>query len=383
MMADMTALLTDYTLQSVIIGAVLLGLVSGVLGCFAVLRHQGLLGDTMSHAALPGVCLGFLIAGTRDIGIIMAGALFTGTLAALVILLLTRMSRLKTDAALGIVLSIFFAFGVVLLTYIQGQNNAAQGGLDAFLFGQAAAILRSDLWLMGGITAVALGLVAMLWKAFKLVSFDPEFAASLGFPVLVLDGVLTVMIALAVVVGLQMVGVVLMAAMVIAPAVAARQWTSRLETMVVLSAVIGMFGGVSGAVLSALKPGLATGPLIILSVSAVVVVSLALAPRRGMLWEAVSLWRGRRRLRYQHVLTTLYRLAVHHADPDYSSEQGMLDTYHGLGTRSALRKLQAKGQVEWRAVATGEPGPSHRWVLTPAGIREAERILDALGQEER
>ncbi len=382
-MADMTALLTDYTLQSVIIGAVLLGLVSGVLGCFAVLRHQGLLGDTMSHAALPGVCLGFLIAGTRDIGIIMAGALFTGTLAALVILLLTRMSRLKTDAALGIVLSIFFAFGVVLLTYIQGQNNAAQGGLDAFLFGQAAAILRSDLWLMGGITAVALGLVAMLWKAFKLVSFDPEFAASLGFPVLVLDGVLTVMIALAVVVGLQMVGVVLMAAMVIAPAVAARQWTSRLETMVVLSAVIGMFGGVSGAVLSALKPGLATGPLIILSVSAVVVVSLALAPRRGMLWEAVSLWRGRRRLRYQHVLTTLYRLAVHHADPDYSSEQGMLDTYHGLGTRSALRKLQAKGQVEWRAVATGEPGPSHRWVLTPAGIREAERILDALGQEER
>lgn len=383
MMADIVVLLTDYTLQSVIIGAVLLGVVSGVLGCFAVLRHQSLLGDTMSHAALPGVCLGFMIAGTRDIGIIMAGALFTGTLAALVILLLTRMSRLKTDAALGIALSVFFAFGVVLLTYIQGKNNAAQGGLDAFLFGQAAAILRSDLWLMGGVTVVALGLVAVLWKEFKLVSFDPEFASSLGFPVLWLEVALTVMIALAVVVGLQMVGVVLMAAMVIAPAVAARQWTRRLETMVVLSALIGMFGGVSGSVLSSLKPGLATGPLIILSVSAIVVVSLALAPHRGMLWESVSLWRGRRRLRYQHVLTTLYRLAAHHADPDYSSEQGMLDTYHGLGTRSALRKLEARGQVEWRAATVDEPGPSHRWVLTPAGIRAAERILDALGREGR
>lgn len=383
MMAEMVALLTDYTLQSVVIGAVLLGLVSGVLGCFAVLRHQSLLGDTMSHAALPGVCLGFMIMGSRHIGAIMGGALVTGAVAALVMLLLTRMSRLKTDAALGIALSVFFAIGVVLLTHIQSQNNAAQGGLDAFLFGQAAAILRSDLWLMGSITVVALGLVALLWKEFKLVSFDAGFAGSLGLPVLWLEVILTVMIALAVVVGLQMVGVVLMAAMVIAPAVAARQWTQRLESMVMLSALIGVVGGISGAVLSALKPGLATGPLIILSISVIVLISLAMAPRRGMLWEAVSLWRGRRRLRSQHVLTTLYRLAAHHDDPDYSPEQGMLDTYHGLGTRKVLYKLEDRGQVEWRAATSDEPGPSHRWVLTPAGIREAERILDELGGEGR
>ncbi|WFM70414.1 metal ABC transporter permease [Halomonas sp. CKK8] len=375
-------LLSDYTIQNVVAGAALLGLVSGVLGTFAVLRQQSLLGDTMSHAALPGVCLGFIIAGTREIGSILLGALATGALAALVMLLLTRMSRLKTDAGLGITLSVFFAMGVVLLTHIQGMNNASQGGIDAFLFGQAAATLRSDLWIMGGITAVALALVAALWKEFKLVSFDPEFATSLGMPVAWLEVLLTVMVALAVVVGLQMVGVVLMAAMIIAPAVAARQWSRRLEDMVLLAALIGVAGGIFGALLSALSRGLATGPLIILSVSGVVLVSLTLAPERGFLWEAIRRLRARRRLRHQQVLTTLYRLAVHHDDPVYRSEQGMLDTYHGLRTRAVLRQLMRRGLAEWQASPPGEPGPARRWVLTPAGIAEAERVLESLGRED-
>lgn len=378
---NLVALLSDYTIQNVVAGAALLGLISGVLGSFAVLRRQSLLGDTMSHAALPGVCLGFIIAGTREIGSILLGALATGALAALVMLLLTRMSRLKTDAGLGITLSVFFAMGVVLLTHIQGMNNASQGGLDSFLFGQAAATLRSDLWIMSGITAAALALVATLWKEFKLVSFDPEFAASLGLPVLWLEVLLTVMVALAVVVGLQMVGVVLMAAMVIAPAVAARQWSRRLEEMVILAALIGVAGGICGALLSALSRGLATGPLIILSVSGVVLISLALAPERGFLWEAVRRQRARRRLRYQQVLTTLYRLAAHHADPTYRSEQGMLDTYYGLRTQAVLRQLMRHGLVEWHTTPPDEPGPPRRWTLTSAGAAEAERVLDSLGRE--
>ncbi|NBB83887.1 MAG: iron chelate uptake ABC transporter family permease subunit, partial [Alphaproteobacteria bacterium] len=258
-------LLGDYTVRTVALGAALLGLVSGVLGCFAVLRRQSLLGDTLSHAALPGICLGFLIAGTREIASILAGALVTGVLAALLMLLLTKRSRLKTDAGLGIALSVFFAVGIVLLTHIQGTGNAAQGGLDSFLFGQAAALLRSDLWVMGGIAVVALGLVAAFWKEFKLVSFDPGYARSLGLPVVALEVLLTAMIALAVVIGLQMVGVVLMAAMVIAPAVAARQWVGTLERMVVLAAGVGIVSGVVGAVASALARGLATGPLIVLA----------------------------------------------------------------------------------------------------------------------
>lgn len=377
---SLNALLGDYTLQNVVMGAAMLGLVSGVLGCFAVLRKQSLLGDTLSHAALPGVCLGFIIAGGREMGSILAGALFTGSLAALVMLLLTRMSRLKTDAALGISLSVFFAIGVVLLTYIQGTGNASQGGLDAFLFGQAAATLRSDLWIMAGVSGVALVLVGGLWKEFKLVSFDAEFAATQGLPVTLLEALMTVMIALAVVVGLQMVGVVLMAAMVIAPAVAARQWANKLETMVMLSALFGIVGGVTGALISALGPGLATGPLIILSLSSVVLVSLLFAPHRGFVWEILKLQRDRRQLRHQRVLTTLYQLASHHADRHYRSEKRMVDAYLGTDSRRALERLTARGLITQQTPPSHEPGDHKRWVLTPEGCREAERIIDDLGR---
>ncbi|QKV17456.1 metal ABC transporter permease [Oricola thermophila] len=375
----MLEFLSDYTIRNVALGAALLGLISGVLGSFAVLRRQSLLGDTLSHAALPGVCLGFIVAGTRDLGYILGGALITGALAALFMLLLTRNSRLKTDAGLGISLSVFFALGVVLLTWIQSTGNAAQGGLDSFLFGQAAAILRSDLWIMGGITAAALAVVAAFWKEFKLVTFDPVFARTLGLPVLVLEIALTVMIALAVVVGLQMVGVVLMAAMVIAPAVAARQWSSRLEVMVLLSALIGMISGMAGAIVSALGRGLATGPLIVLAASAAVGFSLLFAPGRGIVWEMIRRARNRRSLRSQRVLTTLYRLAAHHGDSAYPSEQGMLDTYHGIATVSVMHRLQDRGLVQ---PVVHAPEPTPHWMLTPDGIAEAERILATLGKRE-
>lgn len=375
----MLALLGDYTIQNVVAGAALLGLISGVLGSFAVLRKQSLLGDTLSHAALPGICLGFLIAGSREIGAILTGALLTGALAALLVLVLTRNSRLKTDAALGIALSLFFALGVVLLTHIQAGGNAAQGGLESFLFGQAAAILRSDLWVMGGVTLVALALVALFWKEFKLVSFDPIFAATLGLPVLALEVVLTVMIALAVVVGLQMVGVVLMAAMIIAPAVAARQWSNRLETMVLLAAAIGIASGIFGALVSATARGLSTGPLIILAASACVMVSLAIAPGRGLIWEAIRRLDNRRQLRGKRVLAALYRLAAEHRDPGYPAEQGMIDAYFGIDTLPVLRRLQARGLV---APAQHEPEPTPHWVLTPMGVTQAESTLGLIDNGE-
>ncbi|TFG89383.1 MAG: metal ABC transporter permease [Hyphomicrobiales bacterium] len=363
--------LSDYTLQNVAVGAAILGVVSGVLGSFAVLRQQSLVGDALSHAALPGVCLGFMVAGTRDLGSIMAGALLTGGLAALTILALTRLSRLKTDAAIGISLSVFFALGVVLLTVIQGDGGANQAGLETFLFGQAAAILRSDLWVTGGIAAAALTVVLVLWKEFKLVTFDPTFARTLGLPVTVLEVALTVMVALAVVVGLQMVGVVLMAAMVIAPAVAARQWTRWLEHMVVLSALIGMVSGVMGAVISALGRGLPTGPLIVLAASAIVLISILFAPGRGVVWDALARARERRSLRGRQVLTTLLQLAREHGDPEYPAEQGMLDAYHRLGTRAVLDRLAARGLV---TAAAHMPGEGGHWILTPTGQAEAQRL---------
>jgi manganese/zinc/iron transport system permease protein len=263
----------------------------------------------------------------------------------------------------------------VLLTHVQGTGAAGQGGLDSFLFGQAAAMLGSDLWIMAGLTGVSVLLVAALWKEFKLVAFDPDFAATLGLPVAVLEAVLTAAIALAVVVGLQMVGVVLMAAMVIAPAAAARQWTKRLGPMVMLAAAFGTASGVAGALVSAAARGLATGPLIVLAASALVLASILLAPGRGVLWEILRRRRDRRALDESQVLVTLQALTARHDDPNYLSEQGMIDTYHGLATRGTLARLRARGLV--RAVRH-LPHEGLHWELTPEGRERALRIRSGL-----
>ncbi|MCC5992356.1 MAG: metal ABC transporter permease [Rhodobacteraceae bacterium] len=368
----MTALAGVFTggiVQTVLLGAALLGAISGMLGAFALLRRQSLIGDALAHAALPGICLGFLIAGGRELGSILAGAFFTGTLAALVMMLIIRSTRLKTDAALGIVLSVFFAVGVVLLTHLQGQGGAASVGLNSFLFGQAAAILRSDLWIMGGVGLVTLALVAGLWKEFKLVSFDPDFARASGLPVTALEGLLTIMVALAIVIGLQLVGVVLMVALLIAPAAAARQWTASLGAMVALSALIGAASGAGGALISAFGRGLATGPVVVLLATGAVVVSLLLAPGRGLVWQAWAARRARARIGDGRVLLTLHALARAHDDPRYKTEHGMLHAALGV-TPSAqhLARLEQRGLI--RAVSH-PPETTPHWELTSAGYREA------------
>ncbi|MEL6478334.1 MAG: metal ABC transporter permease [Pseudomonadota bacterium] len=373
-------LLGDYTLRNVAMGAAILGVVAGVLGCFALLRRQSLVGDTLSHAALPGICLGFLVSGSRALEPLLAGALISGGLAGALVLLLTRTTRLKTDAALGIALSLFFAFGIVLLTLIQGQAGAAQAGLESFLFGQAASILPRDLWVMGVVGLAALALLAIGWKEAKIASFDPVFAQTIGVPVLAIEAALTLLIAVAVVIGLQMVGVVLMAAMLIAPAAAARQWARRLETMALLSAAIGAGAGMFGALLSALAPGLATGPLIVLSASAVTLVSILIAPGRGLLWQTLKRRADRRRLPGRRVLETMMQLAEDHGDPTYPAERGMLDTYHGAATRTALADLAAEGLI---ARASHMPNEGEHWVLTPIGRAEAGALRSALWGRER
>ena len=371
-------LLQNSIVQTVALGAAILGVVSGVLGSFAVLRRQSLLGDALSHAALPGVCLGFLISGSRDMASILGGALFTGALAALALVVIARWTRLKSDAALGTVLSVFFAVGIVLLTVVQGRGNAAQAGLETFLFGQSAAMLQSDLWVMGGVMVVALTLVLALWKEFKLVAFDPDFARTAGQPVLALELALTIMLALAIVIGLQMVGVVLMVAMLIAPAAAARQWVTRLEAMVVVSALFGVLAGVTGAIISATGRGLATGPVIVLVASAIVIVSLLLAPARGLVWKGWRRWAQRRLLERQKVLLTLYGLGEAHADPAYPAERGMIDTFHGTASQAALVRLQAEGLV---TPVSHAPETTPHWQLTQHGRARARDALRRMNQE--
>lgn len=364
-------LLFDHTLQNALLGASLLGIVSGVIGSFALLRRQSLIGDTLAHAALPGICLGFLISGGRDLGPILFGAILSGGVAGLFVLGLVRATRLKMDAALGIALSLFFALGVVLLTHAQREAGAGQAGLERFLFGQAAAVLTGDLILLGSITSFALCLVGLFWKELKLVSFDPIYARTTGLPGLALETAMTLLVAVVVVIGLQMVGVVLMAAMVIAPAAAARQWARSLEQMVLIAAVFGLLSGIFGAIWSTSYQGFATGPVIVLSATAITVFSILFAPKRGVFWTFMRHRSVLQTASKEAVLITFRDLSRAHNDPNYPVEQGMLDTCHGKGVGRVAEELSAAGLI---APVSHMSSEGAHWVLTEAGHRYVGRI---------
>ena len=280
-------LFSDYTLRTVAIGTAILGIVSGALGSYAVLRKQSLVGDAISHAALPGICLAFLITDSKTPLVMIVGASLAGWLGILVVTAIVRNTRIKEDAALGIILAVFFGVGIVLLTLIQKMPNANQAGLDKFLFGQAAALLERDIKTMGVISIMVISLTFLFWKEFKLLCFDPTFGASLGFPMKILDILLMTLIVIAIVIGLQAVGVVLMSAMVVAPASAARQWTNRLAIMVCLAAFFGAIAGVTGAIISSTTTRTPTGPMIVVCASVIFLFSLAFAPNRGLIWQSL------------------------------------------------------------------------------------------------
>ncbi len=362
-------LLFDYTLRTVALGSATLGIVSGALGVYAVLRRQSLLGDAISHAALPGIAIAFLLTGSKAPLVLILGAAAAGWIGTLLVMSIVKTTRITGDTALGLVLSVFFGLGLMLLTFIQQRPDSRQAGLDSFLFGQAATLIERDVLTMAGLGAVVLIAMTTFWKEFKLLSFDPDFGASLGFPIRIIDVLLTTLIVVAIVIGLQTVGVVLMSAMIVAPAAAARQWTDRLGTMVAISALFGALAGVTGALISSTTARLPTGPTIVLCISAIVLFSLLLAPNRGLLWGRIRESRTRRRLRVEAVLDDLYQLASQHGDPEHAHPTAVLQTMRADrgSVTGTLTELETRGWA--RRVGDG-------WALTTGGRQEAERRLD-------
>ncbi|MGQ9550044.1 MAG: metal ABC transporter permease [Roseiflexus sp.] len=285
-------LLFDHTLRTVALGTGSAGVVSDMLGVFAVLRRQSLLGDAIAHAALPGIVLAFIIAGSKEPLALMAGAAFTGWVGALFVMAITSTTRIKQDSALGLILATFLGFGFVLLTWVQTWPNAAQAGLDRYLFGQAATLLERDIATMMAIGVPALLVLVLFWKEFAILSFDPDVARSMGLPVRLLSVLLTSLLVAAISIGLQAVGVVLMSALIVAPAVAARQWTDRLGVMVLLAGVFGAVAGVAGVLLSGATTRLPTGPVIVVCISVLALISLVIAPRRGLVWTWMRVGRS-------------------------------------------------------------------------------------------
>lgn len=361
-------LFTDYTLGTITLGTAVLGAICGMLGSFAVLRKQSLLGDAISHAALPGIAIAFLITGTKDTNVLLLGALVSGLIGTFWIRGMTHKTHLKSDTALGLVLSLFFGFGMLLLTFIQKQPNANQAGLDKYLFGQAATLVKSDVVLMIVVTSICLFVLLLFWKEFKLLLFDADYTKTLGFNTNFIDILITFFIVLAIVLGLQTVGVILMSAMLLAPAAAARQWTNKLSVMIFLAAILGAFAGVFGTAISASQNNLSTGPVIVLVAAVFVAFSFIFSPSRGLLFRQIRFLKNRRDLELKKTLQFMYGIAKTHENISHPHAIRILNNFHGF-TRKTLQKLEHNGWIEVS---------NQQWSLTDKGFLEAENLYNQL-----
>ncbi|MCU0315437.1 MAG: metal ABC transporter permease [Fimbriimonadaceae bacterium] len=276
----MVDLLGDYTIRMVTIGSAIVGGLCGALGSFAYVRRQSLVGDVVGHAALPGVALAYLISQSKDLAVLMLGAGLTGLLALAVSILAVRYCKMDQGTAFASVLSTSFGVGVLLLSLIQQTHAADQAGLDRFLFGQAATLVEPQIITMAGVGTGALALMLIFFRPLVTLSFDPSYSRSTGLPVVGLESILLVALVSSVVVGISVAGVVLVAALLAAPAAAAHRWCTRFSTLVAVSAAFGALSGATGGFLSSTWANVPTGPLIILILTGLVIVSLLWGRRR-------------------------------------------------------------------------------------------------------
>jgi manganese/zinc/iron transport system permease protein len=308
----------DPSLRNALMGSVLLGVCCGLMGAFLVVRKLSLLGDALSHAVLPGVALGFLWNMSKDPVAIFVGATLVGLLGAGTVQLLRATTRHKEDAALGFVLASFFGVGICLFTMIQNLPGGNKSGLDKFMFGQAAALGRGDVILLGVVTTLVLCAVVVFYKEYTITSFDAGFARSLGMPVQFFHYTLMLLLAFAIVSSLQAVGVVLVSAMLVIPAAAAFLLTDRFSVMLVLSAIFGMVSGGAGAFFSFVGRNLPTGPFMVLAAAAVFAIGLFFGPRHGIV---TRWWRQRSRsarISRENTLKAIYHILE---DEEFATDQ--------------------------------------------------------------
>ncbi len=300
--------LNDPNVLFVVVGMILLGISSATIGTFAFLQKRALTGDAIAHSVLPGVCLSFILFDSRNLWILLGGAFVTGWLSIVCVDVITKRSKLKSDTAIGLVLSVFFGVGILLLTYIQQSGNAAQSGLNNFLFGKAAAMQPDDIKTMGAVSILIIVMVLTFFKEFKVLSFDPAYAQSAGLPVNKLQLLLTTLTVLAVAAGIQAVGVVLMAAMLITPAAAAKYWTNDLRKMILLSVLFAVTGSVIGAYVSYTDNKMPTGPWIVMMISLIAVLSILFAPKKGVVPKYIIRKKYLNKMLRENILKEMYHL---------------------------------------------------------------------------
>ena len=360
---------SDPNIVSVVLGSVLISSSAAVVGCFTFLKKKALVGDAVAHAVLPGICIAFLLQGDKGpIGLII-GAFITGWLALLCIDYIAKKSKLKEDTAIALVLSVSFGLGILLLTYIQHTGNASQSGLQSFLFGKAAALVGKDLILFAAVSIILLLMVGLFFKELKIISFDEAYAKAIGMPVKAINLLLTSLTVLAVVTGIQAVGVVLMAAILITPAAAARFWTDKLFLMTLLAALFGAFAGFAGSFVSYAAPQMPTGPWIVMVISILALFSFFFAPKKGIISKQLAQSRLRASILEENLLKEMYHLRKHNAKEKTGIALDLITVKRNFPNqhlKPALKRLEKKQCLT---------EINDKWVLTEKGFQKGKRIV--------
>ncbi len=318
-------MLQDYNTRVVLLGTVLLGIAAGLLGVYLLLRRRVLIGDAISHATLPGVALAYLWTLShgqeKSLLWLLMGAAISGSMGGVVVLALRHIAKIREDAALGIVLSVFFGAGVSLMSIVQQQPGGNSAGLEAFIYGKAASMTSEDVWLCGIVALIVLGALIAFSKELNVLCFDIELARSQGWPVLALDSLLIGLVVAVTIVGLQAVGLILIIALLVIPAASARFWTHDLRHMMWISAVIGAISCAAGTLLSAAVAKLPSGATIVLAACALFLLSFAFGRQRGVAWRLVRNYELRREQDMQHFLRAFYEILESKNNlPDLGSE---------------------------------------------------------------
>ncbi len=366
-------LLRDANTMWVVLGVLALGIASGAVGAFLVLRRRALTADVISHATLPGIAVAFIVmvgAGLtgKSLPGLLLGAYIAGLAAMVVIVLIRRTTRLKDDAAIGIVLSVFFGLGICLLSFVQQMPSGNAAGLESFIFGKAATMLSGDAQLIGIASLVVIVVIVLFFKEFGALCFDEACAAARGWPVTALDFLLTGLVALVTVLAIQSVGLVLAIALLIIPASTALLWSQRLWVVVVSSAGVGGFSAWLGAMISATIPRMPTGPVIVLVCACLFFLSLFLG-RQGVLHRWLARRTLSRRVDRQHLLRACWEVL------EQRGGDGDIECSFLLACRSWTdRKLsEVINRCCSRGLITRHPGGKVR--LTESGRTRAQQVV--------
>lgn len=361
--------LVDANIRYVLASSILLGGICGSVGSFAYLQRRSLLSDTVAHATLPGICIAFMLIGRKDQLLLILGAGISGWIGTVLVNQIISKTKIKLDAALGIVLSVLFAIGVVLLTTIQKSGSGNQAGLDKFLFGQAAVLGKDDLYILSMLVLLITVVLFAYYYKLKVFTFDPLFSSSIGLSsgwMSLLSGTLLV---ITVAIGLQMVGVILIASILITPAAAARQWTDKLSRMIFLAALLGMLSGVAGAYISFLAPNLPTGPWMVIVASSILFFSILFSPKRGILSKMRVHLKNRKKTTREHILKVLLKdsMATAKWDTYYPFDQIMqMWSFNSKELKKGLNGLRDSEMIIQS---------DNMFRLTKSGINEGSRII--------